>query len=61
MESRSREAVFEEKMKRLEDISFKLKFERMNEKADMYMKHCKELRDKVTEYEKLHGIAPAKI
>ena len=61
MESQAREAVFEEKMKKLEDISFKLKFERMSEKADMYMKHCKELRDRCTEYEKKYGIAPVKV
>jgi hypothetical protein len=51
-ESRSREQAFEEKLKKLEDISFKIKFERMHEKCEMYVKHCKELRDKCTELEK---------
>jgi len=51
-ESRARENVFEEKLKKLEDISFKIKFERMQEKADMYMKHCKDLRDRCSELEK---------
>lgn len=39
-------------MRQCEDKSFKIKYERMKEKCDMYVRHCKQLRDQVGELEK---------
>ena len=47
-----REQILEERMRQCEDKSFKIKFERMQEKCDMYVRHCKQLRDQVGELEK---------